>query len=793
MLDRTNSMPSAGWSPNSGLPIDLAREPSYGQTHGYGSFENNFERSFNPLHLLIYVVQYRWLIAFMLALSVVSGGVITMMQTPKYQATAQLEVMTPSARVIQDLEVISETGDIRAFLTARERLRSRSLAQRVVYQLGLSEKPDFLYPAPDFSVTNIFNRAFGLSKAPSLEDVDPEERERIAIQRVLDGLSVELVTNTSLLSITYRNQYPEYAREIANQVAQSYIDQRIDNNNATSGLARQFIQEQVLQVKDRLQESERALVEYAKEQGITITGSERSLIAASIEQINTSLSKAVEDRLNYGLLVQQIDAGRAASLQDVLASDGLERLRGEIARLRAEYQQKLPTFKPGFPEMVQLRAQIDELSKQYDDGVMIIADGVKIRLDEAVSRENDLRAKISELEQQQIAFQDKNIQYTILQREVDSNRSQYESLISKLNEVGVGSELRIQTATLVDQAVTPRFPFSPRLALNIAVALGLGMLISAAVIYVLELLNNTFVNPDQVEDALGLTVMGILPLVEGSSLQADLEDPQSAISEAYRSLRTSLQFSGADGTPKTLMVTSAEPSEGKSTTVYKLAEDFSALGQKVLVIDADLRKPNMHRLFKLNNTLGLSNLLTNSVGKEDLTRIFRQSAPGSNVWILSSGTIPPNPADLLSSARMAMLLNLVSTRFALVIIDAPPVVGLSDAPLLGRLAQATLLVVSSNQVSRNSANSALKRLRSSGTQVVGACLTKFSIGRFDYNYAYKYMNYNYYAYGNETPQLEQQAGGEDKRNSSLDEAAGSLAFRLRAAFDRLSKRFKSAS
>ncbi|SMH40815.1 GumC family protein [Mesorhizobium australicum] len=772
--------------------MDPMRDSFYGHPQGYGPFDQEHENGFNPLHLLIYVVQYRWLITFLLAMGLVSGVVITLMQTPKYQATAQLEVMSPSARVIQDLEVISETSDVRAFLTARERLRSRSLAQRVVYELGLSERADFLFPAPDFSVANIFNRAFGLSSTPSLENIPPEDRERIAVGRVLDGLSVELVTNTSLISITFRNQSPDYASKIANQVAQSYIDQRVDNTSETSGLARQFIQEQVLQVKERLQESERALVQYAKEQGITVTGSERSLIAASIEQINTSLSKAVEDRLNYGLLVQQIDAGRAASLQDVLSSEGLQNLRGEIAKLRGEYQQKLPTFKPGFPEMVQLRAQIDELSKQYDDGVTIIAEGVKIRFEEAVSRENDLREKIAELEKQQIAFQDKNIQYTILRREVDSNRSQYDSLISKLNEAGVGSELRTQTATLVDNAVTPRSPFSPRLTLNLAIALALGMMISAAVIYLLELLNNTFVNPDQVEKGLGLPVMGVVPLVDDKSLQADLADPQSALSEAYRSLRTSLQFSGAEGMPKTLMITSAEPSEGKSTTVYKLAEDFAALGQKVLVIDADLRKPNMHRLFKTNNTLGLSNLLTNSASREDLPRILRQTAPGSNVWIMSSGTIPPNPADLLSSARMAMLLNSMSTRFDLVLVDAPPVVGLSDAPLLGRLTQAALLVVSSNQVSRNSVKNALKRLRAAGTHVVGASLSKFSIGKFDYNYAYKYMNYSYYAYGNETPKLEGQSGGEDKRNPDLDTAAIGLGMRMRAAFNRVARRLKPA-
>lgn len=792
MLDRTNPVPAGGgWAPNGGLPTELVRDPHYGHPYGYGYTEER-EDGFNPLHLLIYIVQYRWLIAFLLAMGLVAGAVITFMQTPQYQATAQLEISSPSARVFQDLEVVSEAGDVRAFNTARERLRSRSLAQRVVYQLGLSERADFLFPPPDFSVFNIVNRAFGLSTSPNISEVEPEDRERIAVQRVLDGLTVNLVPNTSLLSITFADQNREYAREIANQLAQSYIDQRIDNTGETSDLARQFIQEQVIQVRNQLQESELALVSYAREEGISMTGSERSLISSNIEQINNSLSKAIEDRLNYQLTVQQIEAGRSSSLQEVLSSEGLQRLKEDIARLQAEYQQKLATFRPGYPEMQQLQAQINEMNRQYEDGITVIAEGISMRLEEAIAREADLRQKLAELEQEQMAFQDKNIQFTILQRDVDSNRSQYDSLIAKLNEVGVGSELRSPTATLVDHAVTPRFPFSPRLSLNLAIALALAMMISAAIIYILELLNNTFVNPDQLEKGLGLPVMGVVPLIEGKELEADLADPKSGISEAYRSLRTSLQFSGSEGMPKTLMVTSAEPSEGKSTTVYKLAQDFAALGQRVLVIDADLRKPNLHRLFKLSNTLGLSNILTNSLNREDLPSTFRRVDENSMVWVMTSGTIPPNPADLLSSAKMASVLNLMTSRFDLVIIDAPPVIGLSDAPLLGRLTQASLLVVSSNQVSRNSAKNALKRLRASGSHVVGATLSKFSVGKFDYNYAYKYMNYNYYAYGAETPRLEGQTVDEDKR-PDRDPVAGGLGVRFRAAYDRFARRLKPAA
>src|SRR5690606_30605057 len=209
------------------------------------------------------------------------------------------------------------------------------------------------------------------------------------------------------------------------------------------------------------------------------------------------------------------------------------------------------------------------------------------------------------------------------------------------------------------------------------------------------------------------------PRLEEAELEAALADQQSSLSEAYRSLRTSIQFSGTEGMPKTLVVTSSEPAEAKSTTACKLARDFAALGKSVIIIDADMRKPSVHRKFGLDNTLGLSNLLTNTVSRENLPRVIKKTND-NGVCVMTSGTVPPNPADLLSSTKMALLVEHMASRFDLVVIDSPPVLGLSDAPILSRIAQATLLIVSSNMVTHKSAKSALKRLRAAGANIIGA-------------------------------------------------------------------------
>lgn len=745
--------------------------------------------SFNPLTLLLYVVRYRWLIAFLVAVGLVCGAVFTMMQTPRYRATAQLEVLVPSAKVFQDIEVVSEATDVRSFLTAREKLKSRALAQRAVYELGLTEKEDFLFPKPDFSPANLFSRAFGIDRSTDINEYSPEQREAIAIGRVMENLSVDLVTNTSLLKVSFSDQQPVYAQSVANQIAQSFIDQRVDQTSETSGLARQFIQEQVVQVKERLQQSEKALVDYAKEAGITVTGDENSLISANMTAINGALAKAIEENLEYGRLVQQIDAGRGNGLEQVLASEGLAQIRTRIAELSAEYQQKLSLFKPGFPEMKQLDSQIQELRKQADNGIAVITDSIRLKYEETQTKVEDLRAKLAELEAEQAAYQDKNIQYTILKRDVESYRSQYESLIDKLNDIGVGADLKTQNAAVVDLAVLPGGPYSPSMSRNLALALALFAALGAALIYILELLNNTFSNPEQVEKELGIPVLGILPSVDEKEILNALADQRSGLSEAYRSLRTALQFSGADGMPRTLLVTSSEPSEGKSTTAFKLAQDFASLNTSVLLVDADMRKPNLHRMFGLDNTLGLSNLLTNTIRKEDFPKLLR-TTKYPNVTILTSGTIPPNPADLLSSSRMAAALAGLAKRYDLVIIDAPPIVGLSDAPILSRLADGSLLVVSANQVTRKSAVNALKRLRAAGANVLGTTLSKFAVSRLDYNYAYRYINSDYYTYGAETPRLAGATARVEEDDIGQDPTLGDMARGVRGRFGAFLSRLK---
>ncbi len=746
----------------------------------YGLGWDEKEERFNPVEIFFYVLRHRWLILSIIVAGLMVGVVITMTQTKMYRAKALLEIVPPSARVIQDLQVVSETADQRTYRTALEKLRGREMAQRVVHELALTEREKFLFPESGFSPIRLLKRATGASSQKEFSEMGPEDRERRAVDLVREGLTTRLLFGTSIIAISYSHSDKELARQVANQFASSYIAQRLDQTGEASKLAREFIGEQVEEVKNKLQAAEKSLVAYAKQQGIIISEEQSSLISGQIKLINEALSEAIQERLLNERLVEQINAGKATNLEQVLSNEAIQNNRSRIAELRGQYQQKRRKFKPSYPEMLELAGQIQELNKLLQQDINAVANGIRLKLQGSNKKEEDLRTKLAELEGQQAKYQDKNIRYTILKREVDAYRSQYQSLISKLNELGVSSEIKSKSASVVQSAVTPDRPYSPRLALNLLLAFAASVLTAGGSVYVYELMNNTFSNPDQVETELKLPVLGVLPFVEDGKLKEESDDPKSAFSEAYRTLRTSIHFSGIEGAPRSLLVTSTEPGEGKSSTSMKLAEEFGALGLRVAIIDADLRKPTMHRHAGLPNGLGLSNVLTNTVPVDQADKEVQiiRPTPWANVWLITAGTPPPNPANLLAAQKMGLFVEGCTKQFDLVIIDSPPVIGLADALLLSRLVEATLVVVSAHQVARSSSKNAVKRLRNAGAQVIGAALSKFKMDRMEYNYTYRYMNTGYLTYGNSGENTE--AG---KESSDHDGASKILPGEKRLSMD----------
>lgn len=682
---------------------------------GHLSYSGSDARSTPPF--IAAAFRHRWLIAVLMVAALVLAQIYTWRQTPLFRASATMEIKASSSRITEDLDLQPDTPDIRTLETARRKLLSNDLAYRVVTALNLPENPTF--------------------NAPNAGQGSHDDASRVAdaTATVRKDLNAQLIRNTRLLVVSYSHPDPALAAAIANQAVQSFMDQTIDARSVTSRQARDFIQGQVVAVKHKLEKSEQALVDYARDAGITLTGNDASLISQNISDVNASLARAIDEVLTLERQAIQAREGNASALPQAAESRSIQDAKSRLIELQAAYEEKGATLRPAYPEMRRLRAQIGELRSQLRREIGAVGRGVEIQFEQAKQKEAALRNVLKDLEQKQSDFHSRTIEYSILKRDVDSNRAQYDSLVTKLNDAGVGSDLKTAAATVLDEAVAPASPHSPSRALNLSIAAMLGLALSAAVVLVLELFNTKFTSAAQIESELELQVLGEIPAIRPrAEFKSQLADQQSNLSAAYRALRTSLQFMAANNGIKTLVVTSAEPDEFKTTTAFKLANDFAALGQMVLVIDADLRRPAMHKLFNLTNKMGLSNLLSN-VGSAGVAGIFRPTE-NPRIRLLSVGANAPNPTDLLVSHRMAMTLHFCARKYDLVIIDAPPVMGLPDAPILANQADATLFVVAASKVSRKSAQQALSRLRSSGAHVVGAAMTNASVGKIDARKAY---------------------------------------------------------
>ena len=395
--------------------------------------------------------------------------------------------------------------------------------------------------------------------------------------------------------------------------------------------------------------------------------------------------------------------------------------------------------------MQQLKGQIDELQRQIGQETGSVRASVKAEYDAAASQEQMLKGQIASLRDQALDVDGRSIQYNILKREVDTNRQLYDGLLQRYKEVGVAGDVRSNNISIINRAEVPMWRFKPNLTLNLAIGLLLGGMLGVLAAFLLEFLDDTIKTPDDVEQKLKLAVLGIIPkLGPKENIASVAGDPRSSFSEAYRSVRTALQFATDHGVPRTLLVTSAGSGEGKSTTAMALARNFAHLGKRVLLIEADLRNPSLHRSLGLKGQgVGLSNLLAGGCTLAEAT--LDTEEPGLKVVL--AGPLPPNPAELLSGSKLVSMLTVAAERYDQVILDGPPVLGLADAPILANAADGTLLVVNSAKTKINAAQAALKRLLAARARIVGALLSKYDAKTAGYGYGYGYHYESYYAYG----------------------------------------------
>lgn len=684
-------------------------------------------------------VKHRFLIAGSLVAAVIIGVVSTLLMTPIYTASTTIQIDREAARVLNVDDVEPRESMVQGeefFQTQYGLLASRSLAERVIDTLGLASSDTFL---EQMGVT-----------PPQLTGTAAQQaaqRRQVVLDTVRKNLRVSPVRGSRLVTVSFESPNATLAATMANAFADNFIQSNLDRKYESSSYARTFLERLIAQTKARLEESERQLVAYATNQEIinlresdAAGGEPQSLAVTNLATLNSALSEARRERIAAEEKWRQASGAAINSLPEALANPTFQRLTEERARVNAEYQQKLQVFQPAFPEMVQLRARMDELDVQIRDVGNGIRNSIRVEYNIASNRERALQAQVNVLKGDVLDLRGRSIQYNILQRELDTSRTLYDGLLQRYKEVGVTGGVTTNNISVVDRATMPDEPSKPRLLINVALAVLIGLGLGVAAAFIIEALDETLASPEDLEAKLGLSVLGVTPLVDrGQTPLEALQDPRSNFSEAYYSIRTALQFSTPNGAPRSLLVTSSKPAEGKSTTAFATAVNLSRLGKRVLLADGDLRNPSMHRVVGVENDAGMSNLLS---GNGDLANLAKPTSH-ENLDFIPCGPLPPNPAELWGGDRLKRVLSEAAKTYDHIVIDGPPVLGFADAPLLASAVDGTVFVLESKGTRRAQAKGALRRLGIGNGRILGAVLTKFNTktiqyGGYDYAYDYSY-------------------------------------------------------
>ncbi|WP_291832270.1 polysaccharide biosynthesis tyrosine autokinase [Brevundimonas sp.] len=673
------------------------------------------------------------------------GAALTLLMTPIYTAQATLQIDREAARIFNSTEDVNPRESMAQgeefFQTQYGLLRSRSLAERVVESLGLASS--------DQALTNLGVEPPARNGSAAAQ---AERRRNAALDYVQENLSVTPVRGSRLVAVGFDNPDPVVAARVANGFSENFIQANLDRKFQSSAYAREFLEERIAQTKGRLEEAERQLVAYAANQQIinvgepseggadSSGGGSQSLASNNLVALNSSLAQARAARVAAEERWRSARTSEVMTLPEVLQNPSIQRLGEQRAQLEAEYQQKSSLYQPDYPEMVRLRGQITEIDGQIQTLAANIRSSIQSQYVVAANQERSLQGQVNGLKGDVLDLRDRSIQYNILQRELDTTRTLYEGLLQRYKEVGVTGNVTSNNISIVDNATPPATPSKPNMMINLALAalFGLGLGVVAAL--VLEALDETLATPDDVEKKLAVPVLGVVPLLDkGQTTAAALADIRSGFSEAYYSLRTALQFSTPEGAPASLLVSSARPAEGKSTTAYAVALNLARIGKRVLLVDGDLRNPSMHRLVGVDNERGMSNVLS---GSSDLASVVQRTRQ-DNLYFIPCGPLPPNPAELWGGDRLRQFLNDARDKFDHVVVDGPPVLGFADSPLLAAAVGGVLFVLESKGTRRGQARGALRRLKMGRARLLGAVLTKFNAktttyGGYDYAYDYNY-------------------------------------------------------
>jgi len=730
----------------------LAPGPAYQEQDGYGypadpdaAYYGQADQSrYGSFGLRSVLAMIRANLVFIIAIvaaALLLALILTLLDTPRYTAATTLQVNEQANRVLgEDKDTNDEyvpAWDTERFLqTQIDVLNSRGIAERVAKRLKLFGNAEF------YKALELEPPAAG----------SPQSMIRDDTLSLLQGsLQTDLPSNSRIVTIRFESTDPAFSARVANAFAAEFIAANLQRKFDSSAYARNFVAQQLAEAKTRLEASELAVNSYARQAGLIRTrdalrndqaGEQAggSVTTASLVQLNEAANQARTARIGAQGRWEAMSGNDPLNARDVIVNQSVQQLLTRRAEIRAELREERAKHLEEHPTVIQLRAQADEADRQLNVVVNAVRQSVRAEYEAARSAEANLAQQVARLKNDTLAEQQRSVQYNLLAREADTNRTIYDGLLQRYKELNAAAGITASNISVIDDADPPLYPSSPNLFLNLALALFSGLGIAALVVLGREQFDDSIRVPEDVEAKLHLPLLGVIPKSDADP-EAALADPKSVLSEAYNSLGGSLLYSTTEGLPEVILVTSAQPSEGKSTTSLAIAGGFARIGKRTVLIDMDLRRPSIHRRVGLDNDRGMSNLLTSHNPVETVL----QDSAQANLKVISSGPVPPSPTELIASPRMRALIEELSEKFDVVVVDSSPILGLADAPLMAALADGVIVIVEADRGRRGSLKSSLRRLRSMRPVILGAVLTKFDPKKLANRYS-EYYGYEYYQY-----------------------------------------------
>ncbi|MFW6147583.1 MAG: GumC family protein [Thermodesulfobacteriota bacterium] len=718
----------------------------------------------------MHVIQKRkWTVIMVFAIIVATVTIHAFTSTPIYEATTRLIIEKENPNMVSFQEAMSiDAFGTDYYQTQYKIIESRGVAKEVINKLRLNENEEFI-PKPQKGILSAVKQtvetwkhtiASLLRSGPqnTIQDSEEEKPSSNLMEEFTDRIEVNPVRNSRLVDVGFKAKDPVLAANVANVIADVYIDQNLETRINAVQDAVKWLYDRIEEERRKVEKAELDLLRYKEKHSIVTDFSSdvEKITAQKLAQLNTQVveaeSKRVEAETRFKQAMALVDTpDMLDSIPEVLNNELIRQIKSMEVELYKRVSELSKKYGQKHPKMVAIAAELKTLSKRKAQEVSRVVKSLKSEYLVALARENSLKSALAQQKKDLLDLNQKAIEYGVLRREAEGAREMYEMLIKRFKEASITEDMKTGNIRVIDEAEVPESPIRPRKRLNILLAVILSLFIGIGLAFFFEYLDNTVKVPEDIREHIKIPYLGLTPLFStndktdfGREVSPELitfRNPMSTASESYRGIRTNIFFSSAESVPHAILITSAGSQEGKTIVSSNLAITMAQIGSQVIILDCDMRKPRVHKVFGITKSQGISNLLTgNGTLKE---AISRTGIP--HLDVIPCGPIPPNPAEMLGSGRMAMLLKALRKHYAYIIIDSPPSTAVTDAGVISKWVDGVILVVRAGYLSREVIRNGVAQFEAVGSSILGAILNGVNMEKDGYHYYQYYYSY----YGND--------------------------------------------